>query len=84
MEFSNVINTIFPFPFQLCLYLNDNIALVENGKQVARVLEIKRDRLFKREINEIMAIKLHFLNCVHDACVKWHPKDNGIYSLIKR
>ena len=72
------------FLFQLCLFLNDNISLVENPKQVSRVLEIKRDRLFKQELNEVIAIKVHYLYCVHEICVKWHAKDDGINSLIRK
>jgi len=71
-------------PVNLCLYLNENKSLIKNPKQVSRVLEIKRDRLFKQELNEVISIKVHYLYCVHEICVKWDAKDDGISSLIRK
>ena len=57
---------------------------MENAKQVARILDIKRDRLFKREINEIMAMKIHYFACIHNRCAKWHETEDGIFAFIKK
>lgn len=73
---------------QLVLYLKNQPELLEEYSSATKVLQLKAESLVKgKEMNEIMAMKLHYLACVLKKAGRWH-KDldgkEGIDGLIKQ
>lgn len=69
------------------MYLQDNLNLVENAKTLVKVLELLVESNVKSsEMNEVLAMKLHYLAFILKKCARWHDgldgKD-GIEGFIK-
>ena len=69
------------------MYLQDNLNLVENSKTLAKVMELLVESNVKSsEMNEVLAMKLHYLAFILKKCARWHDgldgKD-GIEGFIK-
>ena len=73
--------------FQIAMYLQDNLNLVENSKTLVKVMELLVESNVKSsEMNEVLAMKLHYLAFILKKCARWHDgldgKD-GIEGFIK-
>jgi len=69
------------------MYLQDNPKLVENSKSLVKVMELLVESNVKSsEMNEVLAMKLHYLAFMLKKCARWHEglegKD-GIDGFIK-
>lgn len=69
------------------MYLQDNLNLVENAKTLVKVLELLVESNVKSsEMNEVLAMKLHYLAFILKKCARWRDgldgKD-GIEGFIK-
>lgn len=64
------------------------MSLVEDYKSVVKVLKLKCDACLKdpHDVNEVMAMKLHYQACVLQHCARWHKGlqgQNGIDGFLK-
>ena len=69
------------------MYLQDNLELVENYKSLVKVMELLAETNVKSsEMNEVLAMKMHYLAFMLKTCARWHEgldgKD-GIEGFIK-
>jgi len=74
-------------PIKIAMYLQDNLKLVENSKSLVKVMELLVESNVKSsEMNEVLAMKLHYLAFMLKKCARWHEglegKD-GIDGFIK-
>lgn len=67
--------------------LQDNMLLVENSKRLVNVLELVAEANVKgNEMNEVLAMKMHYLAFILKKCARWHnglEGKGGIEGLIK-
>lgn len=60
------------------MYLQDNLNLVENAKTLVKVLELLVESNVKSsEMNEVLAMKLHYLAFILKKCARWHDGLDG-------
>ena len=69
------------------MYLQDNLELVTNYKSLVKVMElIVESNIKSSEMNEVLAMKMHYLAFMLKKCSRWHEglegKD-GIDGFIK-
>ena len=69
------------------LYLKHHPELLEEYISVSKVLQLKAEACVKaKEMNEVMAMKLHYMACVLKKTARWHQglegKD-GIEGFVK-
>ena len=60
----------------MVLFIQDNIGLVAHPKDVVYVLETEAEKSFK-DVNEVLAIKLHVFTHVYKTCVAWETGKEG-------
>lgn len=87
MYMSVKLNFFFLGPYQVAMYLQDNLELVENYKSLVKVMELLAETNVKSsEMNEVLAMKMHYLAFMLKTCARWHEgldgKD-GIEGFIK-
>lgn len=63
-------------PVKMLFYIQKNKDLVSNFKSVNDVLENEVEKQYKG-VNEILALKYHFLSCVLTKASKWENGDEG-------
>ena len=72
---------------QIVMNLQDNMVLVENSKSLVNVLELLAESNVKgKEMNEVLAMKMHYLAFILKKCARWHNSlegKGGIEGLIK-
>ena len=69
------------------MYLQDNLELVENYKSLVKVMELLAESNVKSsQMNEVLAMKMHYLAFMLKTCARWHEglegKD-GIEGFVK-
>ena len=52
------------------------MALIENHKSVIIVLDTECSKAFK-DVNELLALKIHILNFIFQKCVAWETNKEG-------
>lgn len=77
----------FVLNHQIAMYLQDNLELVENSRSLVKVMGLLAESNVKsKEMNEVLAMKMHYLAFVLKTCARWHDgldgKD-GIEGFIK-
>ncbi|XP_074615491.1 ankyrin repeat and MYND domain-containing protein 2-like [Acropora palmata] len=74
-------------PIKIVMNLQDNMVLVENSKSLVNVLELLAEANVKgKEMNEVLAMKMHYLAFILKKCARWHNSlegKGGIEGLIK-
>ena len=84
---THLVKGFFFLDHQIAMYLQDNIELVTNYKSLVKVMElIVESNIKSSEMNEVLAMKIHYLAFTLKTCARWHEgldgKD-GIDGLIK-
>ncbi|XP_068710703.1 ankyrin repeat and MYND domain-containing protein 2-like isoform X2 [Montipora foliosa] len=74
-------------PIKIAMHLQENMLLVENSKRLVKVMELLTEANVKgKEMNEVLAMKMHYLGFALKKCARWHDglegKD-GIEGFIK-
>lgn len=60
------------------MYLQDNLELVTNYKSLVRVMElIVESNIKSSEMNEVLAMKMHYLAFMLNKCSRWHKGLDG-------
>lgn len=71
-------NIFVSFDYQIAMYLQDNLELVTNYKSLVKVMElIAESNVKSSEMNEVLAMKMHYLACVLKICARWHEELDG-------
>eukprot|EP00794_Sanderia_malayensis_P019573 gene19573-21504_t len=73
---------------QVCNFIRDHIILLDNFASVEKTLDLIRDKLYKNDIREVVALKIHYFLCILQKCQKWRKgsgeKQDGITAFIKK
>ncbi|KAK2573224.1 Ankyrin repeat and MYND domain-containing protein 2, partial [Acropora cervicornis] len=65
-------------PIKIVMNLQDNMVLVENSKSLVNVLELLAEANVKgKEMNEVLAMKMHYLAFILKKCARWHNSLEG-------
>lgn len=60
------------------MYLQDNLELVTNYKSLVKVMElIVESNIKSSEMNEVLAMKMHYLGIMLKKCARWHEGLDG-------
>lgn len=60
------------------MYLQDNLELVANYKSLVKVMElITESNIKSSEMNEVLAMKMHYLAFILKKCARWHEGLDG-------
>ena len=60
------------------MYLQGNLELVKNYKSVVKVMElIAESNVKSSQMNEVLAMKIHYLAFVLKKCARWHEGMDG-------
>ena len=60
------------------MYPQDNLELVTNYKSLVKVMELVVESNIKSfEMNEVLAMKIHYLAFVLKTCARWHEGLDG-------
>ena len=72
------------FSFQPIQFIQSHKQLLNNYKAVNKVLELKCENSFKKDLNEVMALKVHYLTYILKKCKKCEDDGKeGMAGLIK-
>ncbi|XP_020616117.1 ankyrin repeat and MYND domain-containing protein 2-like [Orbicella faveolata] len=65
-------------PVKIAMYLQDNLELVTNYKSLVKVMElIVESNIKSSEMNEVLAMKIHYLAFTLKKCARWHEGLDG-------
>lgn len=65
-------------PVKIAMYLQDNLELVANYKSLVKVMElIVESNIKSSEMNEVLAMKMHYLAFILKKCARWHEGLDG-------
>ena len=60
------------------MYLQDNLEVVTNYKSLVKVMElIAESNVKSSEMNEVLAMKMHYLAFVLKTCARWNEELDG-------
>ena len=60
------------------MYLQGNLELVTNYKSVVKVMElIAESNVKSSQMNEVLAMKIHYLTFMLKKCARWHEGLDG-------
>lgn len=60
------------------MYLQDNLELVKNYKRLVKVMEhIVESNVKSTEMNEVLAMKIHYLAFMFKKCARWYEGLDG-------